>query len=238
MVSDSLMLIRSHALITLMLQFWPLSWGETTVRWTGVGWWSGSRCGWESRKRSAVLPLWGLCFYSVAAGLSAQASDDQYPVGLAVAESDGLVCIGINASGLASGTPVTLLWVPPRGAPGTAQVAVAEIRGRRRLPCNPAGVENGEDVSYEAVVEKAPLTHGRPYFAGLWPPGRLAVDGGQATADLDGDGLQEEFETCTSREGLHLSVWSGNGPSRKRVWGRYYYLGYDVEPSCVGADFR
>jgi hypothetical protein len=33
---------------------------------------------------------------------------------------------------------------------------------------------------------------------------------------------------CTSTQGIHLSVTIGE----KTVWDQYYYLGYDVEPTC------
>ncbi|HEX9108921.1 MAG TPA: hypothetical protein VF832_16860, partial [Longimicrobiales bacterium] len=48
----------------------------------------------------------------------------------------------------------------------------------------------------------------------------------------------ERFRACTSMEGVHLTIWSGP-PLRGRLrWHRYFYLGYDVEPSCTAADGR
>jgi hypothetical protein len=46
------------------------------------------------------------------------------------------------------------------------------------------------------------------------------------------------FYACTSSEGLHFIVWSGTPPRENRLWHRYYYLGYDVEPSCPDRDFE
>lgn len=45
------------------------------------------------------------------------------------------------------------------------------------------------------------------------------------------------FRTCASAEGLHLTVWKGLPLKGKRVWHRYYYLGYDMEPNCTEADY-
>ena len=45
------------------------------------------------------------------------------------------------------------------------------------------------------------------------------------------------FRTCASSEGLHLTVWKGLPLKGKRIWHRYYYLGYDVEPNCTEADY-
>lgn len=55
---------------------------------------------------------------------------------------------------------------------------------------------------------------------------------GSASVDIDGDGKDEFFRVCASTEGLHLTVWAGEPLKSKRVWHRYYYLGYDVNPDC------
>jgi len=41
------------------------------------------------------------------------------------------------------------------------------------------------------------------------------------------------ISTCTSREGLHISAWAGKPMKGRRLWHLYWYLGYDVEPSCT-----
>jgi hypothetical protein len=53
------------------------------------------------------------------------------------------------------------------------------------------------------------------------------------TTDLDRDGVPESYRSCTSAEGVHLSVWAG----QRRLWHYYYYVGYDLEPTCTDADF-
>jgi hypothetical protein len=45
------------------------------------------------------------------------------------------------------------------------------------------------------------------------------------------------FRSCTSHEGLHFSSWLGKPLSGKQLWQVYFYLGYDVEPSCEDKDF-
>ncbi len=55
--------------------------------------------------------------------------------------------------------------------------------------------------------------------------------------DLDGDGVSEFFYQCTSRESLHLMIRSGDRLSGETGWRAYYYLGYDVEPTCREEDF-
>jgi len=59
---------------------------------------------------------------------------------------------------------------------------------------------------------------------------------GFITADLNGNETAEYFRVCTSSEGLHLTVWTGEPLKGKRMWHTYYYLGFDVEPSCQSKD--
>lgn len=46
------------------------------------------------------------------------------------------------------------------------------------------------------------------------------------------------FRSCTSGEGMHLTMWSGTPLTGQRVWHRYHYLGYDVEADCKPKDFK
>ena len=61
---------------------------------------------------------------------------------------------------------------------------------------------------------------------------------GIASGDLDGDGRREFFRTCTSSEGSHLTIWSGKPLQGKKRWHSYYYLGYDVVPTCNKRDYE
>lgn len=50
--------------------------------------------------------------------------------------------------------------------------------------------------------------------------------------DLDGDGRSEVVSTCDSSEGIEFSLWSGAANAGKLLWSDYYYLGYDLQPTC------
>jgi hypothetical protein len=65
---------------------------------------------------------------------------------------------------------------------------------------------------------------------------RLYIENGGLLGDLDADGTRERLRMCTSTEGLHITVWSGEAPTDPRRWHFYYYLGYDVMPNCTEAD--
>jgi len=59
-----------------------------------------------------------------------------------------------------------------------------------------------------------------------------------AAADIDGDGHDEFFRSCTSSEGVHFTIWSDRPLSGTLRWHRYSYLGYDVTPSCTPEEMR
>lgn len=56
-------------------------------------------------------------------------------------------------------------------------------------------------------------------------------------ADLNLDGVQDSFRDCTSNEGVHLTLWSGLPLKGPRLWHAYYFLEYDVVPSCQEKDY-
>lgn len=44
------------------------------------------------------------------------------------------------------------------------------------------------------------------------------------------------FSSCTSTEGIHVSLWSGSDLDRVRIWSAYVYLGYNTEPTCSDSE--
>lgn len=186
------------------------------------------------RLRSAALTI--LSLY-LPVSVSAQEFNYDRDLGLAAVDQSGLVCVTIRAPNLAPGTPVTLVWVPAGGSAWKPQVTEAEVRGQRDDPCNiPEGAEPN-DFAYEAVAIDTLVYANQVYFAGLFPSNKIVIEGQRARGDLDGDGVAEEFRACTSQEGLHMSIFSGEPLKGRRRWRRYYYLGYDVEASCENRDF-
>ncbi len=62
--------------------------------------------------------------------------------------------------------------------------------------------------------------------------------GNRIAADLNQDRHEESFRSCTSAEGVHLTVWTGSPPKGTLRWHQYVYLGYDVEPTCTDAETK
>jgi hypothetical protein len=57
-------------------------------------------------------------------------------------------------------------------------------------------------------------------------------------ADLDHNGRIEFFRSCTSSEGVHITIWTGKPLEGTRRWHGYYALSYDVDADCTEADTR
>lgn len=152
-------------------------------------------------------------------------------IGTVSQDLEGPLCMKLSqGAALPRGTSVTIVVPPPSGA-----VQMAEVTGTCEPGPDPAVVD-GRPVPRQALR----------LVEGTWTPGvglgiveapPVTVAGGEPSGDLDRDGTPETFTACTSAEGLHLNVWSGNSPeARRRRWHGYHYLGYDVEPTCTEAE--
>ena len=63
----------------------------------------------------------------------------------------------------------------------------------------------------------------------------VTITDNRAEADLDKDGVNEVFTSCATSEGIKFFVWSGVANKDSPRWSGYYYLGYDMEPTCPDA---
>ena len=157
-------------------------------------------------------------------------------VGVVDVNETGKTCLIIANAGLSNGTPVDLIVLSRN-----QWVAKATIKERLRESCshNP---DTGSDASFyflevEAGDSGRKMGQKQAAAIAVVSSKKVFVQGGKAGIDLDGDGRREFFRDCTSNEGLHLTVWSGKPLFGKRRWHFYYYLGYDVMPSCKKKDY-
>lgn len=167
-------------------------------------------------------------------------------VGVIQDSRDAGPCLVIADSSLAPGTPLLLVFPDDPQKLGSAYV-----RARRERPCTEAGdewgaVAGGEagmpdrtptPASYDVAVlrEAGRDSSGARTDLGIaitWGAGLVALRGDSVAGDLDGDGRVERFGSCTSSEGIHLSVTGDSAGVAARRWHRYYYVPYDLEPTC------
>lgn len=127
-----------------------------------------------------------------------------------------------TAPGVTPSTTVTVITIPD------SRIITAAISGAgERCPGDVSGFEG---VSYR--LSSSDIEAGEIGVAVL-PNAPAIIDG---STDLDADGVRESFRMCTSHEGVHVTAWAGEPLTSRRVWHRYHYLGYDVDPSCTDVE--
>ena len=148
-------------------------------------------------------------------------------IGVAKASEDGQICVAMPATALTRGTTLTLIRPD-----GRQSVLVASIVGSVSA-CEPLEEAMIPGPYYVA----GPTSSLVPDPATVWVAfaGKLSthrIGSGALAVRLDVVHSEVQVRSCTSHEGLHLTAWSGAPLTSRRLWHQYYYLGYDVEPSC------
>jgi hypothetical protein len=137
-------------------------------------------------------------------------------------------CLDITNKTLTNGEKITLVKT-------TKPQSIAQAEIVKRLDGNcpvRASEDDPKESHYQLKLLKGSFDTSAIAFAIAKPVRSFVLKNGLVNVDLDGDGRTEYFRECTSSEGLHLSVWTGRLLNGQRRWHYYYYLGYDVEPSC------
>jgi hypothetical protein len=173
--------------------------------------------------------------------LAAQTGSFNYETRLGVFDRglQNQICLAIANSTLATGVNVTL--VSPHRPQATAR---ARIIQRAATTCSPnPAASDGLSFCLVKLVKSDPRfdRHDQPLSPGIaivGAPLKFTSRAGTVSIDVDGDGRREYFRTCTSNEGVHLTVWTGLPLKGKPRWRSAYYLGYDVVPTCKEADYR
>jgi len=151
-------------------------------------------------------------------------------VGIAAGNS-AQYCLALPGAPLGSGTPVAVVTL------GERQRLHRLITVRTVSEC-PVMAEHDTPGPYYLLAPEA--GDELPPGLGVAVPGRPAVRtvGGEVRLYLSERIREARVRSCTSSEGLHLTVWSGVPLRTGRLWHAYWYLGYDVEPDCRPADYQ
>lgn len=152
-------------------------------------------------------------------------------LGLAVQKS-GPACLYTHNADLSAGSPLTLVLLSP-----PQSTIKAEVIG----PGSPSGcpsIDNSDATmsAYEIRAFEPGLVPSTPAIAVSGSEVQFQKARDNVSADINQDGHKEYFRFCASREGIHLTVWSGQPLRGKPKWHQYYYLGYDVESNCTAAE--
>ncbi len=139
--------------------------------------------------------------------------------------------MAIDAPALAHGSVVTL--VEPEAPQSAQRATVAE----RVTACEAFSKSDKTGPFYRLqVAGDASAFHLAVALVGAVTPAPVA--GGTVTLRLSAAYPRVRVRSCTSQEGVHLTAWTGVPLQSRRLWHTYFYLGYDVEPSCQDADVR
>jgi hypothetical protein len=163
-------------------------------------------------------------------------------VGAAEMTSETEMCLVIPNDNLAEGDKVAAIFADyPK-----AQSLINAVVEKKLVKC---GRKNHDvlsevfyyslkvvDGSYDFESEYQELNPVAIAFVGNPQP--VNLKSGVASADLNSDGKVEYFRACTSNEGVHLTVWTGQPLKSKRQWHWYIDLSFDTVPSCKKKDYE
>jgi hypothetical protein len=169
-------------------------------------------------------------------------------VGGLAAAGHGERCVAFPAGTVAVGDKVTLVGSESESSWWSAVVTVQrEVADCAKLEVETMAVDGatgnggtGGGPYYELSVPAG----ADPYnWVAIAVPGtpRLRRTANGFTAELDGRPPREHLHICATYEGLQLTIWSGPPYKGQRRAHAYYYLGYDVDPTCpdiLAADER
>lgn len=169
----------------------------------------------------------------VAAILAMQIAGTEPPIGVAAASRDGQICVAMPAPALTPGTILTLIQ------PDAPQSVLTATIGRPVSVCQPLGGAMLPGPFYLAHRTAPRASESDALwvaFVGKFETRRL--DSGAIAVPFSAAYPNAQVRSCTSHESFHLTVWSDAPLTSQRLWHQYYYLGYDVEPSCDDREFR
>jgi len=154
-------------------------------------------------------------------------------VGIVAARQGGDYCLLIQNSSLKPGDGLALVWVPLADGTQPGETRHSRVSAGLKQPCDAANAA-AADASY--LVDGGNLENGKVYFALAGNQASLKLRQGQVEGRLGGRPVA--FSACASTEGIHLNIWMGTARTGRKLWHRYYYLGYDVEPTCTEVDSK
>lgn len=146
-----------------------------------------------------------------------------------VNSNDKKVCLAINNANLKENDKVRVILMSNE----KRQIAVTGVVKEKLTQSCSNKISTAEEFSAFYLLK--PINNFTPDvgIAFINPANSLVKTKRSVQIDLDKDGKNESFRSCTSMEGVHLTVWSGRPLTGRRVWHKYYYLGYDTVPTCT-----
>ena len=162
--------------------------------------------------------------------LAFQTSPGSKPrIGLSAGDSEH--CMAMPGAPPPNGSPVTLV------TPNEPQEVYRAVVIRTVANCEVMTPHDMPGPYYRLAPEAGSARLPGLSVAVLGKPSALVV-AGAVRLDLGNGRPEARVRSCTSSEGLHLTLWSGVPLKSTRLWHAYWYLGMDVEPDCQPGDYR
>ena len=163
------------------------------------------------------------------AALTAAAPAALPPIGVASVRADRS-CALIEGPAVPAGSEVTIVLpdVPQEVVEATIvgpAASCAPVAGRP-MPDSDSARLSGYDLRLKGSADRDGL--------GIVLVGRIPAKRLSGVYELRASRIYQRVRvrSCASLEGIHLSVWSGTPRASRRLWHLYWYLGFDVEPTC------
>jgi hypothetical protein len=155
-----------------------------------------------------------------------------------LAEGDGVSgCVAFDNLDVHEGESIKLVTVT--GLSEQQRILLGTVGARMTLPSPCSGLESPhfDGYIYSVTLSKGSFNADDLAIA-IRKSASLKVIIEDESVGLSSNGLPTlYFRSCASREGLHLTAWAGKPLEGKRLWSKYYYLGYDVDPDCTELDY-
>jgi hypothetical protein len=138
-------------------------------------------------------------------------------------------CLAINNEHLRAGTKIVLVSLA-----GSPKVSLAEVRQKTDNAGTCAALKaDRRDINIQNVKGFYDITSKSPIDLAIG----IVVKNKKirrldAYLDVNGDGRKDTFDSCYTSEGIQFTIWDGDASKSKKLWTDYYYLGYDMEPTC------
>lgn len=142
-------------------------------------------------------------------------------------------CLAVSNQHLAAGTPVALILTgePQKIQPARILEPTTSPATCKALLPGRAATNATTGITFYALGGGSLGATDTGIGIAEAPTG-LTVVNGLAQVDLDQDGRSEVFSSCTTSEGIRFAVWTGKTYQGEPRWSGYYYLGYDLQPTC------
>jgi hypothetical protein len=147
------------------------------------------------------------------------------PIGVGAVREGRSPCVSLPSVRLQPGELLTLVRA------NQPQIAIAAAVARPVETCEELSRALIDGPYYEVTARSAVGSD-----PGVWVVlrGRLETRSvrGSLRIRLNARYPRSRVQVCTSSEGLHLTMWTNTPLRSLRLWHQYFYLGYDVEPTC------